>query len=65
VTAKRVEMHDTRDQTQIIGWCYGHDRRACILRTRPSCILHRSTIDTMLQTRPPQDGDTHQPNYYH
>jgi len=30
----------------IKGWCYGHDRRACILRTRPSCILHKSTIDT-------------------
>ena len=28
------------------GWCYGHDRRACKLWTRPSCILHRSTIDT-------------------
>jgi len=25
---------------------YGHDRRACILRTRLSCIPHRSTIDT-------------------
>ena len=26
--------------------CYGHDRRSCILWTRPSCILHKSTIDT-------------------
>ena len=29
----------------IIGWCDWHDRRACIPRTRPSCILHKSTID--------------------
>jgi len=34
------------------GWCYGHDRRACILWTGPSCTLHRSTIDTTVVYTP-------------
>jgi len=32
-----------------------------MLRTRPSC----TRPSCMCSTRPPQDGDTHQPNYYH
>jgi len=25
----------------IVGWCYGHDRSAWVLRTRPLCIVRR------------------------
>jgi len=32
-----------------------------MLRTRPSC----TRPSCMCSTRPPQDGDTHQPNYYY
>ena len=39
-------QHNETVICNILGWCYGHDRRACILRTRPSCILHRSIMDT-------------------
>jgi len=32
--------------TTVVPTQYGHDRRACILRTQLSCILYRSTTDT-------------------
>jgi len=51
--------HDRRVQDGRV--CYVHDRRAWKLQTRPSCTRR----SCMLRTRPPQDGDTHQPNYYH
>jgi len=30
----------------LLAECYGYDRRASTVRTRPSCIIRRSTIDT-------------------
>jgi len=54
---------DVTDTTVVPAY-YGHDRRVYStdpLQTRPSCTRR----SCMLWTRPPQDGDTHQPNYYH
>ena len=41
-----VQCISMRTPNLIYGRCYRHDCRACIVQTRLSCILHRSTIDT-------------------